>query len=114
MLFSDFKSFYFFSLSRSYAIPSCLIIYLVKGMGVSGTNDWDGSAEWESLDDMWIFDLNSRQWKRRWLFPLLLRSYHSLVGWKVEESLMGWGKDFANYTTWEGPGEYTTCFSVID
>lgn len=37
------------------------------------------------------------------MFPLLLRSYHSLVGWNAEDGLMGWGKDFVNLTSWEGP-----------
>ncbi|KAL3780817.1 hypothetical protein ACHAWO_004463 [Cyclotella atomus] len=66
-------------------------------------DDWDGSTNWETLDDMWILNLKSLQWKRRWMFPLLVRSYHSLVGWSVEDSMMGWGKEFANLTSWEGP-----------
>jgi len=82
------------------------------------TNDWDGSTDWETLDDMWILDLNTREWKRRWLFPLLVRSYHSLVGWSVDESMMGWGKEFENYTSWQGPvvaafGGYTTGVDVF-
>jgi hypothetical protein len=39
----------------------------------------------------------------RWMFPLLLRSYHSLVGWNVRDSLMGWGQDLTNLTSWDGP-----------
>mmetsp|Transcript_22306 Transcript_22306/g.40050 ORF Transcript_22306/g.40050 Transcript_22306/m.40050 type:complete len:1087 (+) Transcript_22306:137-3397(+) len=89
------------------------------GMGWNEhTNDWDGSTDWETLDDMWILDLSTREWTRRWLFPLLVRSYHSLVGWSVDENMMGWGKDFENCTSWEGPvvaafGGYTTGIDVF-
>ncbi|KAL7542478.1 hypothetical protein ACHAXR_011799 [Thalassiosira sp. AJA248-18] len=89
------------------------------GMGWNEhTNDWDGSTDWETLDDMWILDLNSRQWTRRWLFPLLVRSYHSLVGWQVDEHSMGWAKEFENMTTWDGPvvaafGGYTKGIDVF-
>lgn len=89
------------------------------GMGWNEhTNDWDGSTDLETLDDMWILDLNTREWTRRWLFPLLVRSYHSLVGWSVDENMMGWGKEFENYTSWEGPvvaafGGYTTGIDVF-
>ena len=52
------------------------------------------------------------------MFPLLVRSYHSLVGWSVDENTMGWGKDFENCTSWEGPvvaafGGYTTGIDVF-
>jgi len=89
------------------------------GMGWNEhTNDWDGSTDWTTLDDMWVLDLSTREWTRRWLFPLLVRSYHSLVGWSVEENMMGWGKEFDNYTSWEGPvvaafGGYTTGVDVF-
>ena len=39
----------------------------------------------------------------RWMFPLLVRSYHSLVGWNVQDSLTGLDKEFANLTSLEGP-----------
>jgi len=110
------------------------------GMGWDDkVNDWDGSTDWETLDDMvsqytvlsisfaernentanrcfrmhfchysskWIFDLNKREWKRRWVSPLLVRAYHSLVGWN----------DVANSTF--GPivaayGGYTTGMDVF-
>ncbi|KAL7545650.1 hypothetical protein ACHAWF_008998 [Thalassiosira exigua] len=83
------------------------------------THDWDGSTDWETLDDMWILELNTREWKRRWIFPLLVRSYHSLVGWRVsDDTMMGWGKDFENNTSWDGPivaafGGYTTGVDVF-
>ena len=83
------------------------------------TNDWDGSTEWEMLDDMWIFNLNTRLWKRRYVYPLLVRSYHTLVGWVVDtDNMMEWGKDIQNYTSWEGPvvaifGGYTTDINVF-
>lgn len=85
-------------------------------MGFSGhLNEWDGSTEWETLDDMWILDLNTRQWTRRWLSPPLVRSYHSLVGWSAE---VGCGVEFDNCTSREGPvvaafGGYTTGVDVI-
>jgi len=95
-----------------------LIIH--SGMGWNErTNDWDGSTEWEMLDDMWIFNLNTRLWKRRYVYPLLVRSYHSLVGWVVDtDNMMEWGKDIQNYTSWEGPvvaifGGYTTDINVF-
>ena len=93
-------------------------LVLHGGMGMSGINEWDGSTDWEALDDMWIFDLTTRQWKRRFLFPLLVRSYHNLLGWSVDERLTGWGKDFENFTSWEGPvvaafGGYTTGVDVF-
>ena len=28
-------------------------------------DDWDGSTNWETLDDMWILNLKTLQWKRR-------------------------------------------------
>ena len=72
------------------------------GMGWNEhTNDWDGSTDWETLSDMWILDLNTRQWKRRYLFPQLVRSYHSLVGWHVDESMMKHDEAIGNATTWE-------------
>ena len=79
------------------------------------TNDWDGSTDWETLDDMWILDLSTRTWTRRYLFPSLERSYHSLVAWTAEP---GWGKDFNNYTSWDGPvvsvfGGYTTGIDIF-
>jgi len=82
------------------------------------TNDWDGSTDWEALDDMWILNLSTREWTRRWLFPLLVRSYHSLVGWNVDGSKTGWDKEFENVTSWEGPivaafGGYTTGIDVF-
>ncbi|KAL9184274.1 hypothetical protein ACHAXT_002360 [Thalassiosira profunda] len=91
------------------------------GMGWNErTNDWDGSTDWETLDDMWILDLTTREWRRRFLFPSLVRSYHTLVGWSMEDSIPGWGKDFgfANYTSWEGSvvaafGGYTTGIDVF-
>jgi hypothetical protein len=30
-------------------------------------DDWDGSTNWETLDDMWILNLKTLQWKRRWV-----------------------------------------------
>jgi len=89
------------------------------GMGWNEhTNDWDGSTDWETLDDMWILNLHTREWTRRWLFPLLVRSYHSLVGWSVNENTKGWEKDLENSTSWEGPvvaafGGYTTGIDVF-
>jgi len=83
------------------------------------TNDWDGTTEWEMLDDMWIFNLKTRKWKRRYVYPLLVRSYHSLAGWDVDtDNMMKWGEDMLNYTTWEGPvvaifGGYTTDINVF-
>ena len=83
------------------------------------TNDWDGSTDWEGLDDMWIFNLETREWTRRYMFPLLVRSYHSLVGWNVDdENMMGWGKEFENFTSFEGPvlaafGGYTSGVDVF-
>ena len=52
------------------------------------------------------------------MFPLLMRSYHSLIGWKAEESVMGWGKEIGNSTSWEGPvlaafGGYTTGIDIF-
>lgn len=37
------------------------------------------------------------------MFPLLVRSYHSLVGWNMQDSLTGLDKEFANLTSLEGP-----------
>ena len=79
-----------------------LIIHGGMG-GNEHTDEWDGSTAWESLGDMWIFDLTTREWTRRWLFPLLVRSYHTLVGWSVSDDMMGWGGKFENDTSWEGP-----------
>eukprot|EP00804_Cyclotella_cryptica_P006232 CCRYP_020769-RA/>CCRYP_020769-RA protein AED:0.14 eAED:0.14 QI:1059/1/1/1/0.75/0.8/5/231/868 len=89
------------------------------GMGWNRqVDDWDGQTDWETLDDLWILNLKTLRWKRRWLFPLLVRSYHSLVGWSVKESLMGWGKEFENFTSWDGPvvaafGGYTNGIDVF-
>lgn len=79
-----------------------LIIHGGMG-GNEHTDEWDGSTSWESLGDMWIFDLNTREWTRRWLFPLLVRSYHTLVGWSVSDDMIGWGGKFENDTSWKGP-----------
>ena len=38
----------------------------------------------ENLQDMWLFNLITRKWSERTLFPRLVRSYHSLVGWESE------------------------------
>ncbi len=99
-------------------VGSDLVIH--GGMGFSEhLNDWDGSSEWETLDDMWILDLNTRRWKRRWVYPLLVRSYHTLVGWNVDEtSVRCGGKVIDNCTSMEGPvvaafGGYTTGMDVI-
>ena len=99
-------------------VDNQLIIH--GGMGWDEhTNDWDGSTDWEGLDDMWIFNLDTREWTRRYMFPLLVRSYHSLVGWNVDdENMMGWGKEFENFTSFEGPvlaafGGYTSGVDVF-
>ena len=52
----------------------------------------------------WIFDLNKRQWKRRWLTPSLVRAYHSLVGWNTVGKTMNSNVDptvavYGGYTT---------------
>ncbi|KAL7482492.1 hypothetical protein ACHAW6_008167 [Cyclotella cf. meneghiniana] len=89
------------------------------GMGWNRqVDDWDGHTDWETLDDLWILNLKTLQWKKRWMFPLLVRSYHSLVGWNVRESLMGWGKEFENFTSWDGPvvaafGGYTNGVDIF-
>eukprot|EP00804_Cyclotella_cryptica_P020419 CCRYP_014402-RA/>CCRYP_014402-RA protein AED:0.13 eAED:0.13 QI:142/0.75/0.8/1/1/1/5/234/1160 len=76
------------------------------GMGWNRqVDDWDGHTDWETLDDLWILNLKTFRWKRRWLFPLL-------------ESLMGWGKEFENFTSWDGPvvaafGGYTNGIDVF-
>lgn len=31
-------------------------------------DDWDGSTDWETLDDMWILNLKTLQWKRRCVY----------------------------------------------
>ncbi len=88
------------------------------GMGWNErTNDWDGSTDWETLDDMWILDLNTRQWSRRYVFPLLVRSYHSMVGWTIDES-MDLEEGISNVTSWSGVaaavfGGYTTGIDVF-
>ncbi len=74
-------------------------LLLHGGMSFSGIDDWDGSTQWEPLDDMWIFDLTTRKWKRRWLFPLLVRSYHSLIGWSAAKKLPS-RENSENYTSW--------------
>eukprot|EP00985_Skeletonema_marinoi_P033016 scaffold40238_cov131-Skeletonema_marinoi.AAC.3 len=72
------------------------------------SDDWAGSTEWESLDDMWIFDLNKRQWKKRWVSPLLVRAYHSLVGWNnADKTNSTPGPTVAAY------GGYTTGMDVF-
>lgn len=57
----------------------------------------------------WIFDLSNRQWKRRWVSPLLVRAYHSLVGWNdVDETKNStFGPIVAAY------GGYTTGMDVF-
>lgn len=47
---------------------------------------------------MWIFDLITRKWSERTLLPRLVRSYHSLVGWKSDG-----GNEFGNMTFQDGP-----------
>lgn len=47
---------------------------------------------------MWIFDLITRKWSERTLLPRLVRSYHSLVGWKADG-----GNEFDNMTFPDGP-----------
>lgn len=37
-------------------------------------------SRWQSLSDVWVFDLVTLTWKERVLYPQLTRSYHSLVG----------------------------------
>jgi hypothetical protein len=100
-------------------VGSQLVVH--GGMGFSEhLNEWDGSTEWETLDDMWILDLNTRRWTRRWLSPPLVRSYHSLVGWRADETSAGCGVEggFDNCTSREGPvvaafGGYTTGVDLI-
>lgn len=43
---------------------------------------WDGTTIWKQLDDVWVFDLNTRKWKERPMAESMGRSYHSLVGWE--------------------------------
>lgn len=74
-----------------------LVIY--GGMGWDKINDWDGSTDWETLDDMWIFDLTKREWKRRWLSPSLVRAYHSLVGWNGNSTMDPTVAVYGGYTT---------------
>jgi len=59
------------------------IIY--GGMTKIGADPLIGATKWEELSDVWIFDLLSKQWKRRDMEPSLKRSYHSLVGWDADD-----------------------------
>jgi len=55
--------------------------------------------QWEMLDDLWIFDLESKSWSYRDLEPRIARSYHTIIsknetivscgGYRMEESLAG-------------------------
>jgi len=95
-------------------------LVLHGGMSFSGIDDWDGSTQWEPLDDMWIFDLTTRKWKRRWLFPLLVRSYHSLIGWSAAEKFPGpeRSENHTSWASWNGAvvcafGGYTTGLDIF-
>lgn len=85
------------------------------------TNDWDGSTDWTGLADLWIFNLDDRTWTRRNLFPRLVRSYHTLVGWQVNSdegnNILGFGNQ--EVENWEGLpvvaafGGYTTDIDIF-
>jgi hypothetical protein len=64
-------------------VDNQLIIHGGMGMGRYTDEMGMGETDWETLDDMWIFDLTTNVWKRRWLYPPLVRSYHTLVGWST-------------------------------
>lgn len=64
-------------------IDNQLIVHGGMGMGRYTDEMGMGETDWETLDDMWIFDLTSNVWRRRWLYPPLVRSYHTLVGWST-------------------------------
>jgi len=84
-----------------------LVVHGGMGRDVK-SEDWGRSTEWETLDDMWIFDLKQRQWKRRWVSPLLVRAYHTLVGWNnVDKTNSTPGPTVAAY------GGYTTGIDVF-
>eukprot|EP00804_Cyclotella_cryptica_P002979 CCRYP_006007-RA/>CCRYP_006007-RA protein AED:0.02 eAED:0.02 QI:220/1/1/1/1/1/4/699/987 len=79
--------------------------------------DWDRHTKWETYDDLWILDLTTLQWKQRFMLPSLACSYHSLVGYDMK-NLMGWGKEFVNFTSWDGPvvaafGGYTNGIDIF-
>jgi RING-finger-containing ubiquitin ligase len=46
---------------------------------------WDGSTIWSQLDDIWVFNLNTREWKQRPMAESIGRAYHSVVGWQMPE-----------------------------
>mmetsp|Transcript_14693 Transcript_14693/g.27618 ORF Transcript_14693/g.27618 Transcript_14693/m.27618 type:complete len:919 (-) Transcript_14693:122-2878(-) len=46
---------------------------------------WDGSTIWSQLDDIWVFNLKTREWKRRPMAESIGRAYHSVVGWEMPE-----------------------------
>lgn len=64
-------------------VESQLVIHGGMGIGEYTDEMGLGVTDWETLDDMWVIDLNTRTWRRRWLSPPLVRSYHSLVGWST-------------------------------
>jgi len=86
-----------------------LVIY--GGLKKVDTFLWDGSTIWEQLDDVWIFDLNTHQWKEREMAESMGRAYHSLVGWEtgnVDGLLEGEGTVIASF------GGYKTITDPID
>ena len=64
-------------------VDNQLVVHGGMGMGRYTDEMGMGETDWETLDDMWIFDLTTNVWRRRWLYPPLVRSYHTLVGWST-------------------------------
>lgn len=60
-----------------------LVIY--GGLRKVDTYLWDGSTLWSQLDDIWIFDLNTLQWRQRFMAESMGRAYHAVIGWEMPD-----------------------------
>ena len=60
-----------------------LIVY--GGLRKVETYFFDGSTVWDQLDDVWVFNLRTLQWKERVMKETMGRAYHSVVGWESED-----------------------------
>lgn len=89
-----------------------LVIY--GGLRKESTLLFDGTTIWQQLDDVWIFNLQTRQWKQRYTEQSMGRSYQSAVGWSSVDNEGTILAAFGGYKTMTDPVDNQEVSYVYD
>ena len=89
-----------------------LVIY--GGLKKVDTYVWDGSTVWSQLDDIWVFNLNTLEWKQRQTAESMGRAYHAVVGWEIPDREGSVLTAFGGYKTMMDPVDNQQISYVYD